>query len=305
MNVLVNILKGTLEEGLMYAVLALGVYITFSILDFPDLSVEGTLPFGAVLTGVLIIKGLNPWLCCLLAFIGGAVAGSVTGLLHVKLKIRPILSGILVMTALISINLVVIMAGTGGMSLATFFDKGTIFKSIPASFIPITIGGFKLRHMIVGLAIVVVCKILLDWFLTTKSGLLLRAAGNNSQYVVMLARDPGTSKILGLALCNGFAALAGSIIAQSRQSADLQMGIGTMVIGLAAVVIGMSLFRKVGFLKVTTKVILGAIIYQACLSLALEMGLPTNYQKLLMAVLFTLVLVGNQVLDKGRGKLHD
>lgn len=296
-----NILKVTLEEGMMYAVLALGVYITFSILDFPDLSVDGTVPLGAVVTGVMILSGINPWVCCLVSFFAGAAAGSVTGLLNVKLKIRPLLCGILVMTALLSLNLVIIMKGTGGLSIASFFTSPTIFNTAPASVIPQEIGGYQLRAVIVSLVIVVVAKVLLDLYLKSKSGLLLRAAGNNPQYVRMLARDPGMSKILGLAIGNGFAALAGSIIAQQKGSADLQMGTGMVIIGLASVIIGQSLFRKVRFMKATSKVIIGAVIYKLCLSIALALGLPTQYLKLLMAVIFTVALVVGGAMNKKRG----
>ena len=163
MNELFGILKATLEEGFVYAILAYGVYITYSILDFPDLSVDGTVPLGAVLTGVLILQGFNPWLCVLFSFVVGALAGCVTGLLNVKLKIRPLLCGILVMTALLSINLVLVMKGTGGLSLVSFFTSPTIFSSAPATLLPETIGGYTLRPIFVALVIAVVCKYALDW----------------------------------------------------------------------------------------------------------------------------------------------
>ena len=166
----------------MYAILAFGVYITYSILDFPDLSVDGTVPLGAVVTGILIVQGVNPWLCCLIAFICGGLAGCVTGILHVKLHIRPLLCGILVMTALLSVNLVLMMAGTGGLSIVSFFDKPTIFSDVPASFIPEKIGDFLIRAVIVSGIVAIVLKYALDWYMKTKSGLLLRAAGNNEQY---------------------------------------------------------------------------------------------------------------------------
>ena len=304
MNELFGILKATLEEGFVYAILAYGVYITYSILDFPDLSVDGTVPLGAVLTGVLILQGFNPWLCVLFSFVVGALAGCVTGLLNVKLKIRPLLCGILVMTALLSINLVLVMKGTGGLSLVSFFTSPTIFSSAPATLLPETIGGYTLRPIFVALVIAVVCKYALDWFLSTKSGLLLRAAGNNEQYVTMPARSPGSSKILGLAIGNGFAAMAGSIIAQQKGSADLQMGVGMVVIGLASVIIGLSLFRRVRFLRATSKVLLGAILYKACLAVALALGLPTQYLKLLMAVIFTFALLSTTMFGRKGGARH-
>ena len=297
MQIVLNVLKVTLEEGLMYALLALGVYLTYSILDFPDLSVDGTMPLGAILSGVLILKGVNPWACLLVSFLAGAAFGSLTGALHVKLKIRPLLSGILVYTALLSVNLVILFLFNDGNSVASFFRKPTIFWAFPASLLPETVGGLYIRQLAVGLVLVVVCKLLLDAFLRTKSGLLLRATGDNAGFVTMLARDPGRSKIIGLALGNGFAALAGSVIAQAKGSADQQMGIGMVVLGLASVIIGLSLFRGIRRMRATTAVVLGSIAYKACLSVALALGLPTEYLKLLMAALFVLaLLVGDKPL---------
>lgn len=214
MSILLNVLIVTLEEGLMYALLALGVYITYSILDFPDLSVDGTFPMGAILTGILIMNGVNPWLCLIITFAAGMAAGAVTGLLHVKLKIRPLLCGILIYTAMLSVNLVLLYKGTGGKAIATFFNSNTIFNTFFSALIPESIGGFYLRTTIVSLVLVIVCKLLLDLYLKTKSGLLLRATGDNERFVTMLGRDNGMTKILGLAIGNGFAALSGSVIAQ-------------------------------------------------------------------------------------------
>lgn len=291
MSILLNVLIVTLEEGLMYALLALGVYITYSILDFPDLSVDGTFPMGAILTGILIINGVNPWLCLIITFAAGMAAGAVTGLLHVKLKIRPLLCGILIYTAMLSVNLVLLYKGTGGKAIATFFNSNTIFNTFFSALIPESIGGFYLRTTIVSLVLVIVCKLLLDLYLKTKSGLLLRATGDNERFVTMLGRDNGITKILGLAIGNGFAALSGSVIAQSKGSADQQMGVGMVVLGLASVIIGLSVFKRVTFMKATTMVIFGSILYKLCLSAALALGLPTEYLKLLMAVIFTLALV--------------
>lgn len=301
MNVILNILIVTLEEGLMYALMALGVYITYSILDFPDLSVDGTFPLGAILSGILIMKGVDPWLCLLIAFAVGMLAGTVTGLLHVKLKIRPLLCGILIYTGCLSINLVMLLKGTGGKAIATFFNKDTIFNSSLGALIPESIGGYYLRTTIVSLILVIICKILLDLYLKTKSGLLLRATGDNEKFVTMLGQDNGVSKILGLAIGNGFAALAGSVVAQSKGSADQQMGVGMVVLALASVIIGLSVFKKVSFMKATTMVILGSILYKGCLSVALALGLPTEYLKLLMALIFTAALVFSNGLGiKGR-----
>lgn len=305
MSILLNVLIVTLEEGLMYALLALGVYITYSILDFPDLSVDGTFPMGAILTGILIINGVNPWLCLIITFAAGMAAGAVTGLLHVKLKIRPLLCGILIYTAMLSVNLVLLYKGTGGKAIATFFNSNTIFNTFFSALIPESIGGFYLRTTIVSLVLVIVCKLLLDLYLKTKSGLLLRATGDNERFVTMLGRDNGMTKILGLAIGNGFAALSGSVIAQSKGSADQQMGVGMVVLGLASVIIGLSVFKRVTFMKATTMVIFGSILYKLCLSAALALGLPTEYLKLLMAVIFTLALVfSNGLGGENRRRLN-
>lgn len=291
MGTVMNVLIVTLEEGLMYAIMALGVYITYSILDFPDLSVDGTFPLGAILSGIMIMHGINPWISLLTAFLVGMAAGAVTGLLHVKLHIRPLLCGILIYTGCLSINLVLLLKGTGGKAIVTFFNNDTIFNSSLGAFIPESIGGFYLRTTIVSLILVIICKIVLDLFLKTKSGLLIRATGDNERFVTMLGKDNGKSKILGLALGNGFAALSGSVIAQSKGSADQQMGVGMVVLALASVIIGLSVFKKAGFMKATTMVILGSILYKGCLSVALAVGLPTEYLKLLMAFIFTAALV--------------
>lgn len=297
MDIVMNVLRVTLEEGLMYALLAIGVYITYSILDFPDLSVDGTMPMGAIVTAVLIIHGVNPWLCLVITFALGMACGAVTGLLHVKLNIRPLLCGIIVYTAMLSINLVILFKGNNGITVASFFKKPTIFNSGITEFFP-----EKWKIVILSLILVVVCKIIMDFYLKTKSGLLLRATGDNERYVTMLAKDPGYTKILGLAIGNGFAALSGCVIAQQKGSADQQMGVGMVVLGLASVIIGLSVFKKVKFMKATTMVILGSILYKAFLSAALAMELPTEYLKLLMAVLFTLALVFSEKF-KGRKKV--
>ncbi|MDE7193472.1 MAG: ABC transporter permease [Oscillospiraceae bacterium] len=297
MNFVVNILIGIVEEGLMYALLAMGMYITYSILDFPDLSVDGTFPLGAVLTGVLILHGVNPWLCLLISFAAGMLAGTLTGLMNVKLKIIPLLCGIIMYTAMLSVNLVIIRTGTNGGAIASFFTKSTIFNS--ATIIPERIGGFYLRTAIIALILVVLCKVIVDLYLKTKNGLLLRATGDNERYAIMLGKDPGTMKIFGLALGNGFAALAGSVIAQNKGSADQQMGIGMVVLGLASVIIGLSIFKRVKLMKGTTMVILGSLIYKASYQIVLELGLPTEWNNFVKAVIFLIALViGGDQLNK-------
>lgn len=286
-----------LREGFIYGIMAMGVYITYKILDFPDLSVDGTFPLGACVAAALITLGFNPWLVCLVAFAAGACAGCVTGLLHVKLGITDLLSGILVMTAMWSVNLII----TGGAAIKQFFNMDTIFNSGIVTLLPEKL--FAHRQIIMVFVIALFVKYALDWYLSTKNGLLLRASGDNSQYVTSLGRNPGSMKILGLAVGNGCTALAGCILAQLNQNADINSGKGMVVMALASVIIGISVFKRLSFIKFVTMAVLGAILYKACLMIALQLGLPNSYLKLLMAVLLTAAIVSEKFNPKGGGKL--
>ena len=289
--------------GLVYSILAMGYYVSYTILDFPDLTVEGTFLTGAVVYGILVSNGISGWLGMLAAFAAGALFGALTGVLNVKLKIRPLLCGILVSTALISINLVATSAGAA--ALKGEFDLGgelystinfarsdaAIKNQFPFSLIPARAGAFQPRLDVVFLFFAVLFKILLDLFLSTRRGLLLRAAGNNPSFVRTLARDPGSSRILGLSIGNAFAACSGALYTSVTGNANQSMGVGMVVIGLASRIIGLSLFRRVRFMRDTTKVIFGAMVYQACLVLATQLGIPSAYNKLIMAALFTVALI--------------
>ena len=290
------ILLGILEEGLVYAIMALGVYITYKILDFPDLSVDGTFPMGAALTATLIVAGVNPYLTLVLSFLLGAAAGCVTGLIHVKLKVRDLLSGIIVMTGLYSIN----MRLAGGRANLPIFSQETIFtSSFLTSLLPEPLAPYTV--VIVLLVLVLVCKILLDLYLKTRSGYLLRAAGDNDTLITSLAKDKGMVKILGLAIANGFAALAGCVYCQQKEVFEMTIGTGTIVIGLANVIIGTQLFKNIRFIKPTTAVIIGSIIYKACISFAISKGNPFDL-KLLTAALFLVILVCSNYVNKRSGK---
>jgi putative tryptophan/tyrosine transport system permease protein len=295
MDIVLGLIVNVLEEGFTYGIMAIGVYITYQVLGFPDLSVDGTFPLGACVTAALITSGVNPWIACLIAFVCGAAAGCVTGFLHVKLGITDLLSGILVMTGLWSINLVI----TNGSAVMPFYNKATIFTSGPAGHFTGDILQYRVVIMVAVSCIIV--KLIVDLYLKTKSGLLLRASGDNAQYVTSLGKDPGTMKIIGLAVGNGCTALAGCILAQQAESANVSSGTGMVVMALASVIIGSSLFKKAKFIKSTTAVVFGAIIYKACLVIAMQLGLPTNFLKLLMAVLFTVALISNN-LFAGRRK---
>lgn len=292
MDVFLRLLVNVLEEGFIYGIMAMGVYITYSVLHFPDLSVDGTFPLGACLTAALITAGVNPVLALGCAFLCGCLAGAVTGFLHVKLHITDLLSGIIVMTGLWSINLVIL----GGRSVVPFYNMPTVFNT---GLVQLFSGGLYARRvLVILLLIVIVVKVLVDMYYRTKSGLLLRATGDNEQYVTALAVDPGRMKLLGLMLGNGLAALSGAVLAQQAESANVASGTGMVVMGLAAVIIGTSLLKGIKFIKATTMVIIGSILYKACLVAAMQLGLPTNYLKLLMAVLFVVALVGGSAFDR-------
>lgn len=273
-----------LEQGLIYAILALGVYITYKILDFPDLTVDGSFPLGAAVTAALITRGMNPYLTLPVSFLAGVLAGVCTGLIHVKCKVRDLLSGIIMMTALWTVNLYI--AGTANVPL---FSRDSIFKN--DFLIGIVSESMKSYvTLIVVLILAVVCKIILDLYMNTKSGYLLRAVGDNETVVTALAKDQGNVKILGLAIANGLVSLAGCVFAQEERVFEISMGTGAIVIGLASVIIGTSIFKKISYVKTTTAVIIGSIIYKACVAVAIRNFEP-QAMKLITAVLFLIILV--------------
>jgi putative ABC transport system permease protein len=276
---------GVLEEGLLYAIMALGVYITYKILDFPDLSVDGTFPLGGAVTAVLIVAGVNPLLTLIISFLIGAVAGILTGLIHVKLKVRDLLSGIIMMTALYSINLRI-----AGKANVAIFSKETIFDNeIIRNYIPEAYQPFMTLTIL--FIITVIMKLLLDLYLKTKSGYLLRAVGDNATLVTSLAKDKGFVKIVGLAIANAFVALAGCIYTQKSGFFEISTGTGAIVIGLASVIIGTNIFKRVSLVKATTAVIVGSIVYKACVATAIALGMEASDLKLITAILFLGILV--------------
>ncbi len=273
-----------LEQGLIYGILALGVYITYKILDFPDLTVDGSFPLGASVTASMITNGVNPYLTLPVSFLIGAAAGICTGLIHVKCKVRDLLSGIIMMTALWTLNLRI--AGTANVPIfgeESIFDNDFMDKIFKGN-----ISSYKV--LVVVLVIAVISKVLLDLYLKTKSGFLLRAVGDNANLVTSLAKDQGNVKILGLAIANGLVALAGSIFCQEQRVFEISSGTGAIVIGLASVIIGTSLFKNLTFLKATTAVLIGSVIYKACVAAALKFFEPQD-MKLITAVLFLIILI--------------
>ena len=275
MDVLINIL----EQGLLFSIVAIAVYITYKILDFPDMSVDGTFPMGAAISAALLVKGVNPWVSILAAAAGGALAGTLTGIMHVKLKIDNLMAGILMMIGLYSINLRIM-----GKANVPLFNVDNVFKlNVPAI-------------VIIAVALIIV-KILLDLYLKTKSGFLLIAVGDNEQVVSSLGVNKDFVKVLGLLISNALAATAGAITAQYQGFADVGMGTGTVVMGLAAVIIGTSLFERFSFIMATTLSIIGAIIYKGAIAIVLKygsiVGLTANDLKLMTAVIVVIALCSN------------
>lgn len=267
-----DILISVLEQGLILSIAVFGVYITFKILDFPDMSADGTFPLGAAVTAVCLLKGINPFAACIFSFAAGCIGGLITGILHVKFKISNLLSGILVMIALYSINLRIM-----SKSNIPLFGKETIFSG--SGNILVTI-----------LIFMIISKIVLDLFLKTKLGFALKAVGDNEQLVTSLGLNKDTIKLIGLAISNGLIGLAGSMMAQYQGFSDVGMGTGTVVMGLAAVIMGESIFRKVKFIKATTMGLLGSIVYKGVIAIALMIGLPPTDLKLVTALIVAAAL---------------
>lgn len=212
----------------------------------------------------------------------GGISGLVTGIIHVKFKVRDLLSGIITMTILYSINLHI----TSGQANVPIFSDKTIFNISP---IADSTGDFN--AVIVIFVVALICKIAMDLYLKTKSGFLLRAVGDNASVVTSLAKDKGTVKIIGLVIANALVALAGCVMCQQQRFFDISMGTGTMVIGLASVIIGTNVFGKLNFIKTTTAVIIGSIVYKACVALAISAGLKSIDMKLVTGVLFLVILI--------------
>ena len=279
---------GGIEAGLIYALVAVGVLISFRILDFPDLTADGSFPLGAVVFAVSAGAGVNPWTACLLGAAAGALAGVVTAWLHVSLKILPLLSSILVMVALYSVNLRI----TGGTPNIPLIGSPSVFSPFVAADFsnqfwvqPLIIAGF-----------VVLATVLLDWFFKTKTGLAMRATGVNAR--MAKAQGVATSRmiVLGMAISNALIALGGALFAQTTGSADLASGIGTIVIGLAAVIIGENLMGSKRIVVITLSAVLGAIVYRLLIAFALGneflqgIGVRPTDLNLITAVLVVLAL---------------
>lgn len=277
---LLNVLMTSLEQGLGYALMALGVYLTFRVLDFPDLTVDGSFPLGAAVTARLILNGVDPFVATLCSLFFGALAGMVTGFLNTKLKITGLLAGILTMTALYSVNLRVM-----GRSNLPLLREPTILRTIQEL-------GMSRRYVAIlsFTLIILLFKLLLDYFLYTELGMALRATGHNPEMIRSLGVNTHAMVILGLASANALVALSGSLVAQYQGFSDVGMGIGMIIIGLASVIIGESIVRTRWMVGITCGVILGSILYRFSVTLALRFGFSPTDLKLITALLVIFAL---------------
>ena len=275
-------LQATIEQSLIFAIMVLGVYISFRILDFPDMTVDGTFPLGAAISAKLLTLGVNPYLTLLVALVAGAAAGAVTGLIHVKLKVKDLLAGILVMTALYSVNLRVM-----GKSNIPLFEEDNIFNT-------------EYSMMITIVVLILISKFLLDYLLKTKFGFALKALGDNENLIVSLGLNEEKYKIYGLMIANAFVAFSGAVLAQYQGFADVGMGTGIIVIGLASIIIGDTLFGKRRRLAGTTIVIIGSILYRGVIAVTLSMGMDASDLKLITSVIVIVILCIQKQKDKRR-----
>lgn len=273
-----------LEQGLIFGVMVLGVYITYKILDFPDLSVDGSFPLGAGVTASCLVLGINPFIATFLAFGAGLLAGSVTGFLHVKFKITNLLSGILVMIGLYSINLRIM-----GKANIPLFNQETIFSN-------------SLKPIIIIAVFAILIKVSLDLFLKTKFGFIIKATGDNPQLVTSLGIDIGTIKIIALMISNGLVSLSGSLVAQYQRFSDVGMGTGMIVMGLASIIFGEAIFKRVPLVVPTTMALFGSILYKTSTAFALRLGFPPTDLKLITAIIVVAALGINQWKNPFRGK---
>ncbi|MGH3652538.1 ABC transporter permease [Glutamicibacter sp.] len=269
------------ELGLIYAIMALGVYLTFRILDFPDLTVDGSFTTGAAVASVGIVNGMNPWLATVLAFFAGMVAGVITGLLHTKGKIDGLLAGILTMIALYSINLRIM-----GKANTPLLGEDTLISPMRVSGL---LGSWASVSILFAVCLAFVAAIV--WFLHTELGMAMRATGDNQEMIRSFGVSTDNQKILGLALSNGLVALSGAVIAQYQGFADIGMGIGLILIGLASVIVGQAIFTQRYIWLAAIAVVFGAVIYRLVIQMALSAGLEVNDMKLISAVLVVVALL--------------
>lgn len=278
---MLDLVLSTVSQGLLWAIMALGVFLTFRVLDIADLSVEGTFPLGAAIAATLIDAGHSVWFAMLIALIAGCIGGTVTALLTTKLKIPALLSGILTMIGLYSVNLMIM-----GKANVPLLRAETVFTLTEDLFGVSSV----VATLIVGLIATTVVGVIMYWFFGTVLGTAIRATGCNPQMARAQGINTNVMVILGLLISNGLVALSGALVAQSNGFADVGMGTGTIVIGLASVIIGEVLFGTRSFKNWLISVVLGSVVYRAVIAIVLELGMPPNDLKLFTAVLVAIAL---------------
>ncbi|MEA4981224.1 MAG: hypothetical protein VB066_00770 [Paludibacter sp.] len=292
------LLIGSITIGLILSLLALGIFISFRVFDFPDITAEGSFTFGAATAAALILSGMNPMLASFIAFLAGMVAGATTGIIHTRFKINPLLAGILVMTALYSINLHVM-----GKSNLPLMSETTIFSWVENLSVQMVGEGTKTNVLgwevlvrdlyVLGFCLVaiVLFSMILWWFFKTNIGTAMRATGDNSQMIRALGVNTKVMIITGIALSNGFIALSGAVLAQYQGFADVQMGIGMMVWGLASVIIGEAIINDTSIGFVITGAVTGSILFRILVAIALRWGLNPNDLKIITAIFVFIALI--------------
>ena len=280
-------LSGSIEQGLAYGILALGVYLTFRVLSFADLTVEGSFPLGAAVAATLIVNGAHPLTATSVAVLAGMAAGSMTALLHTKMRITGLLAGILTMTSLYSINLRIM-----GRPNVPLLREPTVFKQL------VQLGfDHPYQSLIVFTVLAVLIKLLIDWFLSTEIGLSMRATGDNQTMIRSLGVSTDLMIVMGLAFSNGLVALAGALIAQYQGYADVGMGLGTIVSGLAAVILGNALIRPTTVFRATLGVLTGSVLYRQAIFYALRAGFAPTDLRIVTAAIVVLALAAPTIRE--------
>lgn len=272
---------GTLEQSLIFAFMVLGLYISYKILDFPDLTVDGSFSLGASVVAISLVNGIDPIIAMILACIAGSLAGFITGYIHVKYNITNLLSGIIVMSGLYSINLRIM-----GRSNIPLFNINTMFTS-----------GNALLKIIL---LLIVVKLILDFILKTKFGFALRAMGDNEVLLISLGINEKNIKIIGLMLANSLVAFSGGLLAQYQGFSDVGMGTGTIITGLASIIIGESVFKETKFINMTLLVILGSVIYKFIISITLTLGMNPGDLKLITSII-VIAIMGSKNIKRFKG----
>ena len=278
-------IAGTLEQSFILAIMVIGVYISYKILDFPDMTVDGSFPLGASVSAILIVKGINPFIALCAAMVLGAISGAITGIIHVKLKVTNLLAGIIVMTGLYSVNLRIM----GKSNIPLFMTKNIFHGTV--------------SPIVITLIFLIVVKLVVDFLLNTKFGFALKALGDNESLVISLGLDEKRWKIYGLMISNSLVALSGGILAQYQGFADVGMGTGTIITGLASIIIGEAILGKHKLFRGTLMVIIGTIVYKGIISLALRIGMNASDLKLITSVLVVLIIymkIKKESLKRGR-----